>query len=247
MKEQAIQLTKIRPLWPFLGLYACIGLAELSSFFYPESLKWVHFVAKPLIMLSLLGFFLHFQTSPGQKSKNLVLGAISFSFLGDVFLMFEGQQYFLLGLGSFLVAQISYLLLFRLDTQKKSHSGSSKHKWFSIPIILYGILLLTSLWPQLGEMQIPVLVYAVVITGMGLAALDRYGAVGEASYWAVLLGAFLFIISDSLIALSRFGQELVEIPYAGFWIMLTYILAQFLIIRGWMEGNIPAKASEILA
>ena len=97
--------------------------------------------------------------------------------------------------------------------------------------------MLGSLWPKLGEMQIPVLVYSIVITLMGLAALDRYGAVSPKSFWKVLIGALLFILSDSLIAYSRFGQEIVEISLPGFWIMLTYILAQFLIITGWMGRN----------
>jgi uncharacterized membrane protein YhhN len=48
----------------------------------------------------------------------------------------------------------------------------------------------------------------------------------------VFLGALLFMISDSLIALDRFGSDLLPLPWAGFWIMLTYIAAQYLIVVG---------------
>jgi uncharacterized membrane protein YhhN len=37
------------------------------------------------------------------------------------------------------------------------------------------------------------------------------------------------VISDSMIAIDKFYTQ---IPLAGFWIMITYISAQYLIMRG---------------
>lgn len=246
MREKSFLLPQPLASIPFIAIYGIIAVLELLSYLIPESFSLFHFLAKPLIMLSLAGYFLLANRGPKSKVDRMVLAAMGFSFLGDVFLMFSGKEYFLLGLGSFLFAQIAYVWVFRLDRKNAnalSAASGKQHRWFGILFILYGGLMLGSLWPKLGDMQIPVLVYSLVITLMGLAALDRYGAVSSRSFWMVLIGALLFIISDSLIAFSRFGQEIVEISLPGFWIMLTYILAQFLIIMGWMDKDVLQNES----
>jgi uncharacterized membrane protein YhhN len=62
---------------------------------------------------------------------------------------------------------------------------------------------------------------------MGIRASER--KVSDKSYQLVLIGAILFILSDSLIALSKF---VVNIPLSSLWIMATYVVAQYLIIQG---------------
>jgi len=49
------------------------------------------------------------------------------------------------------------------------------------------------------------------------------------SFRLTFIGSILFVWSDSLIAFNKFS---LEIPLAGFWIMLTYMAAQYLIMRG---------------
>ena len=64
---------------------------------------------------------------------------------------------------------------------------------------------------------------------MVFMAFLRNGRTHRVSYLLVYLGALTFLASDSMIAVSRF-----EAPfwYDRYWIMLTYILAQFLIVNG---------------
>jgi uncharacterized membrane protein YhhN len=81
-------------------------------------------------------------------------------------------------------------------------------------------------------MQIPVTIYGIVITGMVISAVSRFGKVNDSSYLLVFLGALLFLISDSLIAFNRFKQPF---PAAGLSIMITYIFGQFLIIAGMLK------------
>jgi uncharacterized membrane protein YhhN len=64
---------------------------------------------------------------------------------------------------------------------------------------------------------------------MSMMALNRKGRVAQASYSLVFFGSILFLISDSMIALNKFFMEF---ALAGFWIMITYISAQYLIMRG---------------
>ena len=91
------------------------------------------------------------------------------------------------------------------------------------------VLLLYTVWPGLGEMRIPVLAYAVVITLMLVFALRRYRGTTAISFSTVAAGAILFIISDSLIAWNTFHET---IRYASIAIMSTYVLAQYLIVQG---------------
>ena len=49
------------------------------------------------------------------------------------------------------------------------------------------------------------------------------------SFLLVFIGSVLFVISDTMLALDKFY---VEFSLAGFWITITYIAAQYLIMRG---------------
>jgi uncharacterized membrane protein YhhN len=81
-------------------------------------------------------------------------------------------------------------------------------------------------------MKIPVTIYAIVIIGMLLAAFNRKDFVNSVSYYFTLFGAFLFVISDSCIAVNLFYQPFES---ARMVIMITYILAQLIIIKGMLE------------
>jgi len=86
------------------------------------------------------------------------------------------------------------------------------------------------LYPGLeGLMKPVIMIYALSLIGMSMMALNRNGRVNRTSYLLVFLGSVLFVLSDSMIALDRFFRE---IPMSGFWIMLTYISAQYMIVRG---------------
>ena len=148
--------------------------------------------------------------------------SLIFSCLGDTFLMFQGKnpQFFLLGLGSFLVAQVAYSGIF------KPSRTTNYNKRF--PFIIYGfifVLLLTNKIPK-GFMM-PISAYATAIMWMGITAAERHTNIK--SYGFVLIGAILFIISDSLIAINKFAFS---IPLSDLWVMSTYIAAQYLIVQG---------------
>ena len=86
------------------------------------------------------------------------------------------------------------------------------------------------LYPNMEGLMRPIIfIYALSLIGMSMMALNRHGRVNYTSYILVFIGSVLFVISDSLLALDKFYSE---IPLAGFWIMITYISAQYLIMRG---------------
>ena len=135
------------------------------------------------------------------------------------------------GLAAFLVAHIFFILAYRqhrTDDTASELQGLQKIR-YAFPIILSGTGLVVILYNRLGGMKFPVLVYTAVLTTMVVSALFRFGRTNSASFGMVFGGAILFMISDSLIAINKFLEPL---PMAGFWIMITYIAAQYLIVTG---------------
>lgn len=201
-------------------IFFTLSLINIASGFIEN--EWLGYITKPLLMITLGFFYFQLTRQTFNKRDKIVLLALLFSCLGDIFLMFQKHDhiYFLLGLGSFLLAQVCYVILFQQE-------GKSLYfRW--LPFISYSCLLLFFLLNNIpGDFKIPIIIYSVVITLMGIRASER--KVNDKSYQLVLIGAILFILSDSLIALSKF---VVNIPLSGFLVMSTYVSAQYLIVQG---------------
>ncbi|MEQ8424888.1 MAG: lysoplasmalogenase [Cyclobacteriaceae bacterium] len=224
----------------FLIAFFVVSMCELLAVILNlEVLQWA---AKPLIMITLGSYFYFSIRRDEMGSSKPVLGAIVFSLGGDIALMFQqhGQTYFMLGLASFLVAHLLYILAYRHhknESNGKELHGIQKFR-FALPIVLTGTGLITILYSHLGDLRIPVVVYAIVLIVMVLQAMFRWGHTSAESFWLVLLGAILFMLSDSLIAINKF---LHQIELASLLIMGTYILAQYLIITGLIKHTKKAN------
>ena len=83
--------------------------------------------------------------------------------------------------------------------------------------------------PKAGELAIPVAVYGLCILAMITMATIRNGYTSEESFRWAFIGASLFLLSDGLIATNKF---VIDIPFIHFFVMGTYIPAQYLIVKG---------------
>jgi uncharacterized membrane protein YhhN len=187
--------------------------------------KVAHDVSKVLLLPSLVGYYLK-KTAVRSAA---FLAALLFCWLGDLLLL--SSNMFVFGLAAFLIGHLLYFISYR-QHQWEDRSGEllvPQKIRFSLPIVLAGTGLVVVLFPTLGSLQIPVLVYGVVIVLMVMTALFRYGRTTSESFWLVFAGAALFMISDGILSVNRF---LTPVPYPSFWIMLTYMSAQFMIVRG---------------
>jgi uncharacterized membrane protein YhhN len=209
-------------------LFAVIVVVELTGR-YLDKIE-LEYMVKPLIMIWVAAYFLRF-----RKKKEFtvpVLLAFFFSWLGDIFLMFSGKNelFFFSGVGGFFWAQLTYIYIFTTFREKSGKGLLQKKPALLIPFMAYVTGIYAILFPGLeGLMKPIILVYALSLIGMSMAALNRKGRVGQASYRLVFFGSILFLISDSMIALNKFFMEF---TLAGFWIMITYVAAQYLIMRG---------------
>ena len=170
-----------------------------------------------------------------------ILAGLFFSLLGDTVLLFAplNELFFIAGLVMFLVAHVFYILAFRLTDTALPHSYSSMQLFIStIPFILISTGVFLFLKDSLGALMIPVIAYISVITLMGITAALRYKKVSDKSFNLILAGAILFMASDTLIAVNKFYSPL---PQAGVLIMGTYILAQYLIVKGRLDQIVKGK------
>ena len=213
----------------FLSLFVIVSVTEILSL---GTGSLVHMISKSLIVLSLVGYY----TMSVEKRDLLFVVALLFCWAGDVFLLFHGELFFMLGLVAFLIGHVLYIFSYRhfqsIDTAK-ALLNTQKIR-FSFPIILAGTGLIVILFPTLGDLKIPVVVYAVVLMLMVMTALFRYGRTPSASFWMVFVGAALFMTSDSLLAINKFYSP---VRFSGILVMMTYISAQYLIVRGVVQHS----------
>jgi len=179
------------------------------------------YVFKPLILLSLLVLYV---VSVRSINKWYVL-ALIFSFFGDVFLIFTGEFYFIIGLISFLIA---HLLFIKIVINSIKKTSLSKIVLSIIPFLIVFSLLLFVLKESLGEMLIPVIIYGLTISSFGAVSLINYVGSKSAKALLMLLGSIVFIISDSVLAINKFYLEAHIFKVI---IMITYVLAQYFIYK----------------
>lgn len=160
---------------------------------------------------------------------NLIMFAgLFFSWAGDVIL--ENKDLFIPGLCCFLLAHLMYLIVF---FNTPGRNVIFRNRWYLlIPVILTGTGLIFYLYNDLAAMRTPVIIYSIVILTMLTGAINRLEKVNRRSYYLVLAGAILFVISDSAIAINKFSHHFNS---SGIVIMATYILAQYLIVMGYLS------------
>jgi uncharacterized membrane protein YhhN len=146
----------------------------------------------------------------------------------------RGMSFFILGLASFLIAQIEYIFLFgRTIKIAGAEPFLRKNSLYLIGYIIYGISIYILLFNHLDIiLKIAVFAYMLALLGMSAMALNRFKTVPSKSFYIVFIGSVLFVISDSIIAIDKF---LVSVPNDRLLIMATYIAAQFLIMKGLLK------------
>ena len=176
---------------------------------------------KPLTMIFIISIAVLAISPPSRRYKYAVIVGLLFSLGGDIFLMLP-VDLFIAGLISFLIAHLIYIYAFR--------SGRPMRFKLLAPLLLggYGVLVYAVLFPGLDGMEVPVAAYILVILAMAWQAWDQWDQLR--TRWALLafIGALLFVISDSVLALNRFGEPF---KAARALTLSTYYSAQWLISR----------------
>lgn len=204
-----------------------LGVTSLSSVFLAAAvvaavLDWVavargsavlEYVSKPAATAAFLAVTATLDVSH-DAPWGWRLAALALCILGDVFLMLP-RDAFVPGLASFAVAQVLFAISFVTGETSGLRLLVGLVVVGTAAVVLAGRFVAGIRQSGHAELVGPVIAYMAVISAMTV------GAVGSGSLLAVL-GAAVFMVSDSLIAESRFVKPQ---PWHPVGIMVTYHLA----------------------
>jgi uncharacterized membrane protein YhhN len=207
----------------FLVVAAVVAIVDWYA--VERRLERVEYAAKPLTLLALV---IAAAAADLPDIKGWVVAALVFGLLGDIGLMLSADDDrppdlpFLLGLGSFLLGHICYLIAF---------ARYGLHGWQLVAGVLVvggsAVLLLPRVLSGARRVGGTKLASVVAIYAAALSAVAVL-AVGTAAV-ATAVGGLLFLASDSLIAWVRFVRA---VPHGSLAIIVSYHLAQALILIG---------------
>jgi alkenylglycerophosphocholine hydrolase len=193
-------MTPLAPSAPAVHPALTVGLAAVAALAAGAFLVgiWIddgalRLMAKPVPVLALLGWVLAHRRTPYAL---LVSAGLALSVLGDILLEVP-LDLFVGGLLAFLVAHLAYIAAALLDTRAFAPLRA-------IPFVVWCGGVYVWLLPGMGDLAIPVAVYVTVI-GLMLWRMAARAGPGRPDAWIALAGAVAFALSDSLIAVSRFG------------------------------------------
>lgn len=187
-----------------LYLFAALIFAVLTAWATWTKNRALEFIAKPAVMIALI---VHLWISAGlQGALTWFALGMAFSLAGDVLLLWLDRM-FLYGLGAFLLAQIFYVVGF-------NSPPSTFSLWGIIMAAIVGLgtaRVLRRILSALAEkgntrMRKPIAAYGIVIALMLVSAMLKLTDLtwNAGASLLVGLGAFLFFLSDIVLAWLKF-------------------------------------------
>ncbi|MFD8645361.1 lysoplasmalogenase [Streptomyces zaomyceticus] len=208
--------TSSRVLLAAFALAAAVDLVSLLA-----GAETGHRIAKPLLM-PLLAAYAVTRGAPRPLTLALLLG-----WGGDVLLLSDADGAFLAGMACFAAGHVCYLVLF-------GRRRTSPALGVLYAATLVGTVVL--LWPDLpADLRVPVAGYSLLLTAMAYRA-SSLGLLAGA-------GGALFLLSDTLIATGI--ADWPRLPVPDFWVMLTYIAAQYLLTAGALRAMYGERRTNV--
>jgi uncharacterized membrane protein YhhN len=200
-----------------------MSLAALLAFAVCALVDWVavaqertevEYVAKPAALAALLVYAL-----AGTDASAWLIAALTFSLLGDVYLMLPAEV-FAAGLVAFLLAHLFYIAAF-------DASLAARLAWLVVMLVIaVPIALRIMRSVSQAALRAAIALYMAVITFMVASAMAT-GSVLAA------VGALLFFASDGILAWNRF---VAPVPQGRLVVIVTYHLGQLALATALRAG-----------
>jgi uncharacterized membrane protein YhhN len=205
---------------------------HLISQFLGEEFRLVEMISKGLFLPSLM-MYLYVQDNVSNKpGKNLVMIGLFGSFLGDVFLL--SKSLFIPGMVAFMTTHIFNIIFFsKIYGLKEPKSPLLKTS--TLILVGFCVFIYFQLNGAMGNLIYPILVYMALICSAALMAVhvskNKGTNIIANNFW--IPGMLFFIASDTVLAFNMFDWSINDpIENIGLVTMLTYGLAQFLLVKG---------------
>jgi len=214
-------------LGPAFWALAALGLAAAIAYGTYCLNRPPSFV-RALVKTSFLGFVAAALISANAPFP-LVFAIIASAF-GDFFLAFDKKWLLPFGILSFLIAQLTYTLMFLGIWFFSGDNSPLLPRYIGMALVVAtSIGFLIWMAPKLGWMALAVVPYAIAITAMGAAAMWLPWPA-----WPAIIGAASFIVSDFVLAaeLFRLPENSPARRVTAPVVWWTYAAAQVLIVTG---------------
>ncbi|MBI1360235.1 MAG: hypothetical protein GC155_08115 [Alphaproteobacteria bacterium] len=204
------------------ALGALTALSYLAAPFvtlnFPEGPVWK---ASGIVVLGLYA---------ATRRSPVTAAALFLSATGDVMLELVPPN-MVGGMGAFGIAHVFYIIAFARFVRRDAIATAS---WiYAAAVFAVSLVLLVWFLPGMGALLVPGLGYQAIITAMVMTAMiSRAPAIAR-------IGAVIFMLSDSLIALGLYKS--IPAPEDSVW--LTYAIAQILLARGFSEASRARKSA----
>jgi uncharacterized membrane protein YhhN len=201
---------------------------HLSAIFF--HLDILAYVSKFLLPFILVAHFITGTEGIPATFRVLLLAALFFSGFGDMFLLFSEQStlFFTCGLITFMFSLVSYIGFF-LKIRYTNYPLPLCQWPFILGMAAAMIAFIFFMLPYLGGMMLPVLLFAVTAYIMLQSVKHAFRLKDQPSGWYAVVGACIYILSCTIIAIHYFYQPL---KMGTFLIMLTYGIAQWGLVTG---------------
>jgi uncharacterized membrane protein YhhN len=211
----------------FLIIFAFVSVVHVTAIFIRKGK--LRRISKIFIVPALLAAYIAGQGTP----LIFPVLALLFGWLGDALLLrISEKTYFQLGLASFLLGHVCYIITF-IECLGFFGSGAGSIDITAmvvfIPIAIIGGVMVFRFIKPPKEMLLPVLLYMIAIETMTFWGLEIFILNPGFAGFLIFAGALCFMISDTILAHFTFGK--LTIPGAVA-IMVLYIIAQAGIIMG---------------
>ena len=183
--------------------------------------------------LAIAGLIAHVWQLRQSWQETLFVAALCFHSAGDVLLEWDRTNFFLPAVGTFMLGHLLYLATFWPDVAAFEAMSVAK-KILLGAIVLYGVVMAMLIVPHLPK---NLLAAVVLYMGVILAMTIVVTCTSYRNPW-LIVGAILYVISDSLIALNTFVRPLG--PGAHL-IWPLYYAGQLLLVTGFMNRFAPMK------
>jgi YhhN family len=204
--------------------------------------RWTRLCSSAVLVLAAWSWFYFTRTGPVALFGLLVALGMTFGFAGDLFLagvlLRSGGK--LAGIGAFALGHICYILAIIwlggiLALNDRRLTAAALILWWFIAVA--GWYFIVYRGAGAGRMKWIVLPYALLLaTTAGLAC----GlALQDAAFWPLLLGAALFLLSDTILGGEWFSDLRLPLIHDVIW--LTYGPGQMLIVYSIGIANAAAS------
>ncbi|NLA36926.1 MAG: lysoplasmalogenase [Actinobacteria bacterium] len=207
--------------WLYLGVAALVAMVDwLAVATDRRSLEWFF---KPATIVMLLGV-LYTLELPVPSMRGWFAAALTFSLIGDVFLISQKMKWFVPGVAAFLLGHVMYVLGF-LEAERNTVALLGGVALMAVLLLSFGPTLLVE-----SKRESPALP-AALAAYMATIAVMVCGAFATGS-WVAMVGSSLFAISDFVIGFTRFVQP---IPQQRIIVMTTYHVAQTALVLSLLQ------------